>query len=110
MRRGRVRRRSGKLELALRDHTRAIELKPRQANYHLERGLTYYANQQFNRAITDFSTVISLDPRHALGFARRADSLRKVGRREEAFRDYSRALELQPDAADLRIRRGILCL
>jgi len=60
--RGFVYGKSGKRDLAIRDYTKAIELKPDDAGAYYNRGVMNLAKGVCDRAIQDFTKAIELKP------------------------------------------------
>ena len=112
-----------KLDKAIQDYTKVIELKPDSMNAYLLRGLTYlkkghgeglvaevnrlalrYAglgepedSKALERSIDDFSCAIELDPRVAAAYSYRAEAYRLMGMIDEAIRDSTTAIQLRED-------------
>lgn len=91
------------------DQNKAIELysqgldeAPDYGPLYLERGLAYFAGQNYDRAIADFNRAsgpagASATARHALLFRKRALAHIYRGEPEPAIQDFSQALQLDPD-------------
>ena len=112
-----------KLDQAIQDYTRLIELKPDSANAYLLRGLAYLKkghgegliaeinrlalrytglgepedSKALERAIDDFSYAIELNPQLAAAYSYRAEAYRLIGMIEEAIRDSTTAIQLRGD-------------
>jgi tetratricopeptide (TPR) repeat protein len=112
-----------KLDKAIQDCTRVIELKPDSLNAYLLRGqaclkkghgegliaeinrlaLRYTGlgepedSKALERAIEDFSYVIELDPQQAAAYSYRAEAYRLIGMIDEAIRDSTTAIQLRGD-------------
>jgi tetratricopeptide (TPR) repeat protein len=112
-----------KLDKAIEDYTRVIELKPDSVNAYLFRGLACLKkghsegliaeinrlalryiglgepedSKALERAIDDFSCVIELDPRQAAAYSYRAEAYRLIGMIDEAIRDSTTAIQLRGD-------------
>ena len=112
-----------KLDRAIHDYTRVIELEPDSVNAYLLRGLAYLRkghgegllaeinrlalrytglgkpkdSKALKRAIDDFSSVIELDPRVAAAYSYRAEAYRLMGMIDEAIRDSTTAIQLRGD-------------
>jgi len=113
-----------KLDKAIQDYNRIIELKPKGVNAYLMRGLAYLKKKKgegikaeikhlaFNlskhevpvfsetleRAIDDFSRAIELDPQLASAYSYRAEAYRINGMIEEALRDSNIVIRLWPNS------------
>ena len=112
-----------KLDKAIQDYTRVIELKPDSLNAYLLRGLAFLKkghgegliaeinrlalrytglgepedSKALERAIEDFSYVIKMDPRQAAAYSYRAEACRLLGMIDEAIRDSTTAIQLRGD-------------
>jgi tetratricopeptide (TPR) repeat protein len=112
-----------KLDKAIQDYTRVIEIKPDSLNAYLLRGLARLKkghpegliaeinrlalrytglgepedSKALERAIEDFSYVIELDPRQAAAYSYRAEAYRLLGTIDEAIRDSTTAIQLRGD-------------
>ena len=56
--RGIIQLRKGAIDLALKDHSMAIELKPDQAQAYINRGNAYLKGQQYGEALDDYQSAI----------------------------------------------------
>jgi len=112
-----------KLDKAIQDCTRVIELKPNSVNAYLLRGLAWLKkghgegliaeinrlalrytglgepedSKALERAIEDFSSVIELNPRLVAAYSYRAETYRLIGMIDEAIRDSTTAIHLRGD-------------
>jgi Tfp pilus assembly protein PilF len=77
---------------------------------YLNRGVAYGDRREFDRAIADFTTVLSYDPRSVDAFLNRG--MAHVARLEydKAIADYDAALTVRPDFADAYTNRGSVFL
>jgi tetratricopeptide (TPR) repeat protein len=87
----------GAYDSAIADLNEAITLNPIAQNYY-HRGTVLEAMGDVNRAIEDFSKVISKDPRFSYAYLQRGTNYLKGGNRVEAIRDLEQYLKLAPDA------------
>ncbi|MBI3549210.1 MAG: hypothetical protein HY078_09240 [Elusimicrobia bacterium] len=70
-----------------------------------------HANKQEDRAaLVAFAGALRFDPKRAIVYASRAAVNERVGRAEDALRDYNRAIQLMPDDPAYRFARGTLLL
>jgi adenylate cyclase len=74
----------------------ALALQPENPWAHFAKGQIYYTKRQFGPTITEFETVIALDPNnpHAQAFA--AELKMYLGRAEDGFAGVETALRLSP--------------
>ena len=56
--------------------------------------------------MADFNSAISKDPDYFGGFKFRAEGHKSLGRWQEAYDDYSRAIELEPNDPELWFGRA----
>ncbi|MDP7636362.1 MAG: tetratricopeptide repeat protein, partial [Phycisphaerae bacterium] len=62
----------GRLDQAISDFTKAIELKDEYAEAHFNRGSTYRMKGDFDTAIGDLTRAIELNPKLAMAYSERA--------------------------------------
>lgn len=77
---------------------------------HFDRGVDYYAKDDFDHAIVDWSEAITLDPNYTHAYNNRAKAYRAKGDYEHAIADYSEAIRLDPQHALAFKGRGIAYL
>ena len=88
--------------------SKSPELKDDYPNTYFQRGVAYYAEDKFHRAIDDFSTVISLTPDDSFAYYVRGMAYRNLLVFEKAIQDFSTAIRLKPDAAaEAYTERGV---
>ena len=63
----------------------------------MNRGTAQFHQQQYGRAIADYSAVIERNPKHAAAHQARALAHLALGAKAEAERDLARARELEKD-------------
>jgi tetratricopeptide (TPR) repeat protein len=98
-------------EEAFRDLSRAIEIEPGLARAHSARGWTLLGTNRLAQAETDLTRALELDPRDAKTWTRRGFYYHYYLKRfDEALRDYTKAVELNPDAATYCNRGRVLNL
>jgi tetratricopeptide (TPR) repeat protein len=76
--------------------TRSLELLPPNSACCLVLGLALAQQQKFQEAAVAFERVFSLDPQDVWGRQNLAICLQKMGRTDEAIREFKRALEIKP--------------
>jgi tetratricopeptide (TPR) repeat protein len=112
-----------KLNPALEDLNKAIELKPDLADAYVERGIVFIQARRFDDALGDLNRAIELSPQNAKAFAMRAlakyqaagagaskpDALAEsAAAYEDALRDVNQSLQLTAnDPTALRIRGNL---
>jgi tetratricopeptide (TPR) repeat protein len=98
----------GRLDKAVADLSKSIELDPKQALVLNYRGVIYCDQlAQYDKALADFSRAIELDPKAAYAWHNRGNAYRKLGQLDKAVVDYSKAIELDPKYASAWYNRGL---
>jgi len=108
--RGLVRRDLKDCRAAIGDFGHALELEPGLFNALYQRGNCLQVFGEYQRAIDDYSRAVALPGRidaRFLAHYGRADALRRLGRLEEAYADYTRVSELRTDTTALRSRAWV---
>ena len=90
---------NNKLDKALADYNKAIELDPNNAEAYISRGIAWVSTHRLNNALADFSKAIELDPKNVAAYTGRGAV--RQGKREldKALADYNKAIELDPNNA-----------
>ena len=73
---------------------------------HYNRGIAWRAKGDLDRAITDYSEAIRVDPEYAHAYFNRGIAWAKKGELDRAIADYSEAIQLDPKDADPYRNRG----
>jgi tetratricopeptide (TPR) repeat protein len=74
-------------------------LKPSKPLYRRNRGWCYYRLQQYQLAVTDFTTAIELEPGNAENYRARAEARFKIQQWKGVVADFSAAIDLEPKYA-----------
>jgi tetratricopeptide (TPR) repeat protein len=104
---------NGYYELAIRDLTRLVRLRPDFAEAHMMRGkalrrkMSYDENPIYNRAIRDFNQVIRLRPGWAEAYYERGVCYALLNAWAEAVENWDRALILNRDLYQAYLARGL---
>ena len=108
--RGLVHRDLGDCRAALVDFDRALALQPQFFNALYQRGNCRQALGNYAEAIDDYTRAVGFPgriPARFLAHLGRADALRRLGRLDEAYADYTRVAELRDDTRALRSRAWV---
>ena len=99
----------GDLKAAIKDYTKAIEKNPGFAMAYQMRGEVWQRMKVFDKAINDFSMVISCGEPHflAVGYYNRGVAKNMAGDFSGAISDFSAALNLDGKMAAAFFHRGI---
>lgn len=76
------------------------------AKTHIKRGLAYYVQGRYDRAIAEFDEAISLDANNAAAFFNRGNAFGRKGEYESAVIDYQDSIRLDPHYAAAFESRG----
>ncbi len=94
--RGNIYKRRQLHDLALRDYSEAIRLRPDQPLFYNNRGVTYYETGKPDLAIPDFDQAIRLNPKYAEAYNNRGNAYKAMKQNERAIQDYDQAISLRP--------------
>jgi tetratricopeptide (TPR) repeat protein len=94
-------------DLALADMNKAIELAPIEGAYYLHRSVVHLLREEYDLALEDATRAIDLGEAR-MGINNRAIIYEKKGDRRSALADWTRLLEVEPNNATARCRRGLL--
>jgi tetratricopeptide (TPR) repeat protein len=83
-----------------------IRQQPKNAVAYCHRGEIYRFKSDYNRAISDFSRAIQLDPTYVLAYGRRGESHYGKHEYDLAMADYEKALKLDPQYWPAVVDRG----
>ncbi|MFG1949595.1 tetratricopeptide repeat protein [Micromonospora sp. NPDC048830] len=100
----------GRLEEALVDLTKVIELDPNYADYYFDRADVRRRLGDLVGAIADCDTAISLSPPFYELYYNRADIKAELGDLAGAVADFGYVVELEPDQLDARVNLVSLLL
>jgi tetratricopeptide (TPR) repeat protein len=100
--RGNSRVSQNKLDEAIADYNRAIELAPDAAAPYLNRGAVLEAQGHYEAAIADYNRVLALNPTDAMALNNRGNAEGGLKNWEAAISDYQKAAELDPNFAFAR--------
>ena len=100
--RGNVRVGQYKLDEAIADFGRSIELAPNYPDSYLNRGIAYEGQQLWSQAIADYNRVLEIDASDPVAYNNRGNA--KAGQQQwtEALTDYQQAMSIAPDFAIAR--------
>jgi len=76
------------------------------ADWYVRRGRARYWNDDFDKAVADFSQAIRLNPKHSDAYNKRGIAWQEKGECDKAIADYDRAIRLDPENATAYSARG----
>ena len=97
----------GEYDLAIKDFTKAIELKSDYALSYNNRGAVYRSKGEYDQAIEDCNKAIQLKPDYAEPYSNRGSAYRNKGETDRAIKDYDRAIQLKQDFIEAYYNRGL---
>ncbi len=101
--RARVEAARGDLEHAIDDFTRALALRPQEAQYFYERGVARARSKQMDDALADFEQAVKLRPGDVPALLRLAEMRLAAHDNAEAITSLDSVDRLAPKEADLRL-------
>lgn len=96
----------GRLEPALADLTKAVELGPKDPEAWNNRGVVHMRLHQWDKAQADFARAVELNPGYALAWRNKAQVHLNLGRWDLALKELSKYLELDSKDAHVWSKRG----
>lgn len=106
--RGLSHRRTGQLDKAVADYTKAARLTPQDASIFNNRGFAYDEQRKYDLAIADYTRAIQLKPDYARAYSNRGVAYRKKGRDDLAIADYNQAIKIDPQYATPYFNRALV--
>ena len=100
--RGNARVSQNKLEDAIADYNKAIELAPSATDPYLNRGTALEGLGKWEEAIADYNHVLELDPKDAMAYNNRGNAQAGLGKWESAIADYRKSADIAPNFAFAR--------
>ena len=85
-----------------------IRKSPLKARPYCNRGNAYSDRGDYDRAISDYTQAIKIDPNCALAYYNRGNSYKDKGDFDQAVRDYNKAIEIKPDYAIAYHNRAVV--
>jgi predicted O-linked N-acetylglucosamine transferase (SPINDLY family) len=100
--------RSGDLDKAIDHYSRAIALKPDQAEPYYKRGNLLKDRGRMQAALDSYDAAIALDSNYGVAFCNRGVVLERLGRHAAALDSYDRAVALNPGDALAHYNRATI--
>jgi tetratricopeptide (TPR) repeat protein len=97
--RGNVRIGQHKLEDAISDFDRSIDLAPEYPDSYLNRGIAYEGQERWDLALADYNRVLKINPEDPIAYNNRGNAKAGQQRWQEALIDYNKAFAIAPDFA-----------
>jgi len=90
----------GRLDQAVENYDRVIEIKPEYEKAHNNKGLALKDLGRTGEALECYNRALELRPDYAEAHNNKGLALKDLGRTDEAMNCYNRALEIKPDYAE----------
>ncbi|HAF29229.1 MAG TPA: hypothetical protein DCG75_09305 [Bacteroidales bacterium] len=88
-------------------YNKALELKPVIYAAYLRRGILFYNEQNYNKAIADFTSFIANNDSAIIAFRFRGNSYMKKGEIENAIKDYQNYLSRDSSNFDVLFNKAV---
>ncbi len=105
--RGNSRVSQNKLNEALADYNRSVELAPNVTDPYLNRGAALEGLGKWEDAIADYNHVLELDPKDAMAYNNRGNAEAGLGKWDKAIEDYKKSADMAPTFAFARANYAI---
>ncbi len=97
-----------KLNEALQDYNKAIELKPGYNEAYVNRGNIERGNGKYEEALNDYNKAIEVRPDFAIAYFNRGILYMNQQKNDEALSDFTKAIELKPTYYKAYSNRGVI--
>ena len=95
---------------ALQDYLHSVQLDSTYARSHMNIGVLYAQNQQFDQAIQCFETAIRHNEEYSFAYFNCGTALKIKGDQKKALKYYTKAVSLEPKNIQYLTFRGVLLL
>ncbi|MGP0129576.1 MAG: tetratricopeptide repeat protein [cyanobacterium endosymbiont of Rhopalodia musculus] len=95
--RGNTRVSQNKLDKAIADFNKAVELAPNESAIYLNRGTALERQGKYQEAIINYNRVLEIAPNDAMAYNNRGNAQGSLGNWEQALKDYQTAVNIDPD-------------
>ena len=97
----------GRLEEAIAQFRKALEMEPHDADAHYKLGIALIGSGRLEEAIEQYRKALKLNPDKAEARNNLGTALLGCGRLDDAVAQYRRALQIKPDYADAHYNLGL---
>jgi predicted O-linked N-acetylglucosamine transferase (SPINDLY family) len=88
--------------------SQAVDVEPRSARAHLNRGVVLHALQRFEEAAAGYRRAIALDPGSAVALNNLGNACRMLNRLDDAIENYDKAIAIKRDFPNAWYNRGLV--
>jgi len=103
---GRTYYRMGRLDEAISEYKKALDINPDYAMAHSNLGAAYNSKNMLNDAISECKKAIAINPNFAMAHYNLGTAYYKKGMLDEAISDYKKALIIKPHLAEAHYNLG----
>ena len=96
----------GQYDNQIKDISKAILIRPNDDVYYFNRGHAHYEKEKYSLAVEDFSKAIKLKPTSDY-YCARGSAYGNMGKREQAIKDYTKAIEITSHNEMAYLNRGL---
>lgn len=96
----------GKLNEAIVEFSKAIEINSNNAFVYYHRGLAYHKKGELDKAISDYDEAIEISPKDAEVYYNRGIAYYYKDYVDEAISDWSKAIEISPNSVAIYQKRA----
>ena len=97
----------GKIDEAIQDYSKTIDLNSNDSRAYYNRGVLYDQKGLIDMALSDYTNAIKAKPDYAEAFLNRGNIYGKLKQFEKAIQDYTNAIQLKPKFALAYNNRGV---
>lgn len=97
---------AGRIDEAMRDYNKALEIDPYFSDIYTNRGNLYAARAELDKAVEDYSMAIRLSPGAYKPYYNRGVIYNRTGDYGKSIPDFSEAIKLKPDCVEAYCSRG----
>jgi len=96
----------GQLELSIEAYSKALAIKPKNADAYINMGNTLKDQGKLEKAIEAYNKALTIKPNNADAYINMGITLKDQGELEEAIEAYNKALAIKPDYAEAHYNMG----
>ena len=106
--RGNVRVSQHKMEDAIADFDRSIDIAPQYPDAYLNRGIAYEGQRNWDLALADYDRVLKISPQDPVAYNNRGNAKAGQQKWQEALADYQKAVEIAPNFSLARANAALV--
>ena len=93
---------------AIESYNQAIQINPKYADAHLNKGSVLQEKGELDAAIESFNKALSINPYHSIAHFNKGNALKEKGELDSAVESYKKAIKIKPDYAESYFNMGIV--